>query len=113
MRAALSKLAIVASLVLGLVQLSAIAHAHEAAMSLSKPAMSALSTMVLPYAPDRPIILEADGSADIQVQCSGVFLAAEAVNLCVPAISRSRRPCPGSSDMAALPISPDPPPPRS
>ena len=112
MSPALSNLAIVISVLMGLIQLSAIAHAHEAAIPSSQPAASAALSVKMVAIPDRIRLFESDGTAEIQVHCSGVFLAGDPIEICLPVSSIGKRPFPANSDMAALPTNPDPPPPR-
>jgi len=111
MRAVLCKLAVIASLVLGLGQLSTTAYAHEAA-SVSQPVAGALSAVAPTNVPDCPGLSEPDGAADVQVHCSSGFLACETVAIQLPATARGRQQSPADTDIAAMPPTPDPPPPR-
>jgi hypothetical protein len=110
MRVALCKLVIVLWAVLGLAQLST-AYAHEAA-SVSQPAASTLSTVAPAYLSNCPGLSEPDRPADVQVYCSGVFLAGETVAIRLPATAKSRQQPPADSDIAAVAPTPDLPPPR-
>lgn len=112
MRPALLDLAIVVSVVMGLIHLSAIAHAHEGAIPSFQPAASAALSVTMIATPDRISLFESDGAAEIQIHCSGVFLAGDPIDICLPVSSIGKRPFPANLYMAALPTSPDPPPPR-
>lgn len=112
MRHVLSNLAIVVSIVMGLIQLSAIAHAHETAIPFSQPAVSPALSVTLAAAADQIRLFESDAAAEIQVHCSTAFLADEPVSIYLPRIPIGTQPFPANLYMAALPTSPDPPPPR-